>query len=82
MSILKLGLAISLAFDGSFLIARWEVLVKFSINQVVAEDSAGAPVLAVRPPLDSGGRLLVDENVTAADQVFSFSVVGSASCVH
>lgn len=79
---MKLGLAISLAFDGSFLVAWGKVLVEFSVNQIIAQDPARAPVLAVGPSFDSRRRLLVDKNVSAADEVFSFPVVGSAGRVH
>lgn len=82
MSILNFGLAVPLALDGSFLVSGGEVLVKFSVYQVVAQDPAGAPVLAIGPPFDPRRRLFVYEDVAAANEVFSFSVVRAASRVH
>lgn len=67
MAVLKLRLAVPLALDSSFLVAWREILVQLSVDQVIAEDPAGTPILAVGPPLDSRGRLFVDEDISAAD---------------
>lgn len=80
--LLRVGPAIPLSLDGALLVAGGEILFELAVDQVVAKDSAGAPVLSVRPALDARGGFLVDKHVATADQVFSFSVVGSTRRVH
>lgn len=80
--LLRVGPAIPFSLDGPLLVAGGEILFELAVDQVVAKDSTGAPVLSVRPTLDAGGRFLVNKDVAAADQVFSFSVVGSTGGVH
>lgn len=82
LSVLQFRFAISLSLDGSFLVAWGKVLVEFSVNQVVSQDSAGTPVLSIGPPLDSRRGFLVNKDIAAANEVLSLSVMGASCCVH
>lgn len=80
-AVLHFRLAIPLPLDCSLLVAGREVLVEFSVDQIVAQNPTGTPVLTVGPSFYSGRRFLVDEDVSAADKVLALSVVGTAGCV-
>lgn len=82
LSVLEFRFAVSLPLDGSFLVAWREVLVEFSVNQIVSQNPARAPVLSVSPPLDSGRGLLVNKDIATADEVLSLPIMWTSCCVH
>lgn len=67
--------------ESLLLLARREGAVQLAVDEEIIHDTAGAPVDAVGPPLDSGRVLLVDEVVAALDELGPLLVVGTAGDV-
>lgn len=71
----RLGDTVLLLGLGLLLLARLKGLVELSVDEEVAQYTTGTPRHAVGPSLDPTGVLLVDEYVSAGDQVAPLAIM-------
>lgn len=71
------ALLLAVGLLGALLLAKWEWTFDFPVDEKVAEDPAGAPIVAVGPSFDARTLLVVYENGPASYEVLAFAIIGA-----